>query len=426
MDLNAILTTLGTASATEILAEYWNESEASFPAELPPFLAPETITRLRAFGQLPPEADPELHEVARRIAASPELLHLAWHCHRLIYEHLDYPHQQIGQWPVLTQPLGDLSGAFYLLIALAAIPRMRAVHQRLGIPEQISRDTCSHYPESTRIYREHHAGRFGILPRVLYWLRNHTKGDLYRLGRLEYMVKPFHGPLRAYRHRQTGQTVALAAEGTRFDAEGYVAKSTFPAAWCSRFTETAGNVVGSPIAPHGHAVHHQVLLPLNEWALALSPGDAILEVHIPDGGDMTPARCQDSMQQALEFFPRYFPDKPFSAFACGSWILNPQLEQIYRPDSNMVLWQRELYLFPVSSGDRSGIYFVFGEDDVDPISAPRDTSLRRALLDHMAAGGRLIGGGMFVLREDFAHFGSQVYRNQWPAVIQSLSPADSP
>ncbi len=117
----------------------------------------------------------------------------------------------------------------------------------------------------------------------------------------------------------------------------------------------------------------------HEWEPALTPGDPILEVHIPAGGDMTVERCRASMRQALEFFPRYFPDKPFVGFACGSWILNPELDRIYRPDSNMVLWQR----------------------DVDPATAPRDTNLRRALLDHLDAGGRLLGGGMFLLLEDF-------------------------
>ena len=118
------------------------------------------------------------------------------------------------------------------------------------------------------------------------------------------------------------------------------------------------------------------------------------------------------MEQALEFFPRYFPESPIAGFACSSWILNPQLDRIYHPESNMVQWQRELYLFPVPSGDRSGLYFVFGEDDPDPRAAPRDTSLRRALLDQLASGGRLIGGGMFLLTEDFEQLGSQVYRRE--------------
>jgi len=101
-------------------------------------------------------------------------------------------------------------------------------------------------------------------------------------------------------------------------------------------------------------------------------------------------------------------------FGCGSWILNPELEQIYSPTSNMVLWQRELYLYPFPFGGNSGLYFVFARDDVDPATAPRDTSLRRAILDHLEAGGKMRPGGMFFLTEDFEQFGTQVYRSNWP------------
>ena len=89
----------------------------------------------------------------------------------------------------------------------------------------------------------------------------------------------------------------------------------------------------------------------------------------------------------------------------------------------MVLWQRELYLYPIPSGDRSGLRFIFGRDNIDIATAPRDTSLRRALLDHLQAGGRLIHGGMFFLCEDFEDFGSQVYQRYWRANAASLDGA---
>lgn len=135
---------------------------------------------------------------------------------------------------------------------------------------------------------------------------------------------------------------------------------------------------------------------------------------------MSLAHCQQSMRQAMDFFARYFPAQSPAAFACNSWILNPQLAHIYRDDSNMVLWQRELYLYPIPSGDRSGLRFIFGKDDIDVSTAPRDTSLRRALLNHLQAGGRLIGGGMFFLCEDFDEFGNQIYQRHWNANADSL------
>ena len=90
----------------------------------------------------------------------------------------------------------------------------------------------------------------------------------------------------------------------------------------------------------------------------------------------------------------------------------------------MVHWQKELYLYPIPSGDRSGLRFIFGKDDIDISTAPRDTSLRRALLDHLQLGGRLISGGMFFLCENVDKFGSQIYRRQWIANIESSDTAN--
>ena len=414
MDLKRVLSSLGIENSADIVSEHWCESEACFPDTIPRLLVPEQITSTREFSWLPSEADGILQAAALRIVASQELLHLAWHCRQVTYGHLDYHSRKLGQWPILTEALGDLSGAFYLLVGLEAIPRMLNVHRSLGVSERVSRDSCSHFPEATDRYREHHGGRFGFLPRALYWLRNHTKGDLYRLGRLEYMVKPFHGKLNAYRHRVTRDVIALAEPGMRLDGDGLAARGV-PGedAWTTT-QELDGTVVrGHAISPRGFVQKRENCLDLADWDVVLSPGDPVLETHIPAGGNMTPESCRDSMAQALEFFPRIFPDKPFVGFACGSWILNPELDRIYRPDSNMVLWQRELYLFPIPTGSRAGIYFVFGREDVDPATAPRDTSLRRALLDHLSKGGRLIGGAMFMLLEEFPHFGTQVYRRQW-------------
>ncbi len=416
MNINDVLETLDIADAAAILAPHWDSSATSLPDHLPHFLSPETISSTRALAHLPVEADPVLYAAAQKIAASPPLLQLAWHCQRLLCEHLDYELAKLRQWPVLTAALGELSGAFYLLVGLAAMPRIRAIHQKLGIPEDISLATCGrHCPETVGRYREHHNGQFGVLPGAIHWLRHYICGDLYRLGRLEYMIRPFGGPLHVFRHQHTRAVVALSTDASLFDDEGLAVRTDAIDAthtWRAELSQHDGYISGFPISPHGHALQREITLCLDEWQNALSPGDAIIEVHIPGGGQMSVASCRESMQQALDFFPRYFPQQTFAGFACGSWILNPQLAQIYRADSNMVLWQRELHLYPTPSGSRSGLTFVFGKDDIDIETAPRDTSLRRALLDHMAAGGRLIGGGMFMLCEDFAHFGTQVYHQQ--------------
>ncbi len=416
-----VLTRLAIADAHELLAPHWQTSANCLPDQ-PAILDTSTIRAERSFVGLPSRFDTALTETASRVAGSSDLSLLAWHCERILYDELEYDVTRSRAWPEVIQPLGEQTSLFYLLIALGAVRRMRSYHQNLGIPDQITRATCTHFPAAAERLRMR-SGLDGVGPEALYWLRNHTTGRLYCLGRLEYMLKPFRGGLTAYRHRDTGSVVALAAEGTCFDREGLVSNQSQPGSegsWVSTIESTGTEIFGPPISPTGYARREPVRLPLQDWQQALSPGALIYEVHIPEGGGMTIDACQDSMRQATEFFPRFFPEGQAVGFACGSWILNPELEHVYHAESNMVRWQRELYLYPIQSGDRSGLHFIFGTGDVDPATAARDTSLRRALLDRLASGGRLIGGGMFMLLEDFDRFGGQIYRSNWPGVLDQI------
>jgi hypothetical protein len=79
----------------------------------------------------------------------------------------------------------------------------------------------------------------------------------------------------------------------------------------------------------------------------------------------------------------------------------------------MVAWQRELYLFPSASTGKDGLYFVFNRDDIDLATAPRDTTLRRAMIERLRAGSTLRSGSMFFLFDDLPQYGTQVYRRMW-------------
>ncbi len=419
LQLDEVLASLGIPDAREHFEPFWEESEACFPGETLSFLTLERFLYHREYTGLPRELDAMMDETARIVRKHPALTHFAWHCYQLLYKHIsDYDGWRIRQWPDPIAPLGELTGVFYILVALNVVPETQAVHERLGIPEEITHHSLHRINEIVNRHRSLHGGRFGMSMGSLYWQRHYVEGILYGLGRMEYMIGSFHGGLQAYRHRETGEVIALSADGVRFRDDGYIdanpESEAAKAGWTARFTATDAGVTGCPISPAGRGLRCEVTLPLDTWQLALKPGDGVLDMHIPAGGGMTPERVQASMAQALEFFPRHFPDRPFVGFGCASWILNPQLAEFYSPDSNMVLWQRELYLFPYPCGDRSGLYFVFGKDDIDPDTAPRDTSLRRAILDRIASGGRLIVSGMFMLTEDFQRYGEQFYRSHFP------------
>lgn len=413
MELKELLQKLEIREYEEFISPYWEMTNASYPVDGPHFLNEEWITYWREFSNLPAEVDDVLILVAQKIAANPELAQLAWHCHELSYVHRDYDMSNMRQWPETIPALGDDTGLLYLLVALGALPIMRRLDEERGIPEEITRATTTHYAASTRCYAMHHDGRWGILPATLFWLRNHTAGELHKLGRLEYMVRPFRGLMEVYRNA-SGEVVALATEGTDFTAKGLRDAGGSEGGWIAHLQKRAESVTGTPISPAGHALKQEVTLDLCEWKLVLSTGDPIIEMHIPPGGGMSLERCEDSMRRAIDFFSEYYPERSFLGFSTASWILDPGLEQIVGPESNMVKFLKELYLFPYPSTGRDGFYFIWGKSDIDEATAARDTSLQRAILDHLAAGGRVNLGGMFMLLEDFEQFGTQYYRRHFP------------
>ena len=107
MDLKNILTELREQDAFEALRPHWEESEATFPNERPSFLTPAEFKTSREWAGFGPDVDPILEETADRIAASPALLHLAWHGYRLLFES-DY--NGFRDWPSLDHALPEMVG----------------------------------------------------------------------------------------------------------------------------------------------------------------------------------------------------------------------------------------------------------------------------------------------------------------------------
>ncbi|SCG67815.1 acyltransferase domain-containing protein [Micromonospora humi] len=119
-------------------------------------------------------------------------------------------------------------------------------------------------------------------------------------------------------------------------------------------------------------------------------GDTI-GLHIPESGPMTPAAVDASLDAARAFFPRHFPDERHTEFSCGSWLLDPQLREYLPAGSNIIRFQRRFTLEPYQEpdgidADVEVLRFVFRTLSTPPDRLPRDTALRRAVLDHWAAG----------------------------------------
>ena len=413
MELAAVVDALGIAEAAEALAPEWDAAQATLPAGPLPFLAPGFVAAASAAAALPAEVAALALVTAEHAAASAPLRALAWHGHHCLYRAAAYP-RSFGAWPALTAALGRPDHLFYLLVLLSGMPELQRRYQQHDVPETVAADTLFDIERWLRVHRERH-GDWGLAPDRLNWLRHHMRGELYQLGRLQFQFGVFAPGFLVFRQRRTGRVLALAEGGLRFRADGQLDGAGGvvdpEGAWTSRLELGEREVRGSPILPEGAARREEVALARAEWEPALAPGDPVLHLHIPAGSPLDFDACGRSLHQAPAFFPRHFPERPFVAFACSSWLLDAQLEGMLPPSSNLVRFLREMYLLPARSGGAGTLERVFGSAAIDPARAPRDTALRRAIADHLLAGGHLRGARCFLFPRDL-RWGEQVYRRQ--------------
>ncbi|WP_350279744.1 acyltransferase domain-containing protein [Kribbella sp. HUAS MG21] len=125
----------------------------------------------------------------------------------------------------------------------------------------------------------------------------------------------------------------------------------------------------------------------------------VLSMHIPPIGRLDAQQSEESVATAVEFFKRWYPEEPIAGLVCHSWLLDPQLAEYLRPDSNIIRFQSRFDLLPLlppedpSEGDRElmrlGLHLgapahPLTEEDLAKV--PQDTTLRRAFVTHLRAG----------------------------------------
>ncbi len=380
----------------DFIPDAWAETQAAYPAAGPEFLQDRFVKDETGYLSLPVEIAGAFLGAAAEFRRRPEVCRLAWHCHRVFP--LLVERGVFAKW--LVPALGELAGMFPALVLLSRIPKLRESNRKRGIPESIALHTLSDIEIWMRVFKKEE-GCWGL--GQLNWLSYHIIKGIYRLGRLQFVPDKFGGRVRAYRRRGARETLLLAEEGTVFRRDGFIdgANGLHDEAgrWTARLKTGGGAISGNPIDASGRALKETREIEEAAWEPWVAPGDPMLEMHIPAGEPLAEDACKASFAQARGFFPRHFPEVAFKGMCCSAWLLDPTYSEILPSQANLPKFQKLFCLFPDWGNEKGAFYRVFGDSEQDLKSAPRDTGLRRAILDLYASGRRLVGGGGGIVRE---------------------------
>ncbi len=414
MELNAFCEAMGfPADAHAILLPLWRDAVTS-SGEMPDFLSDDYIVKYYPLSHGDPGLLPQLLEVAAAARANPAAKLYAWVLYRGFFL---ADAGNLRKMPLPEKVFGKQAGLFQFLIALGGFPRIEASCEKLGIPHEYVVEMGRWLGGTIKIFESGQHGLPGHFLGQTHWMRHYMDGQLFRIGRFEYLIhtQPEWAPA-IYRRKADGQALALCRDGWVLDADGY--RTADPSGLKVTLELRDGQIHGTPISPLGRALRDKrVALDLNEWEAMATPWDWVPSVHIPVGGGMTPEIALESLREAKKFFRKYF-NRDIRLFVCGSWILNPDWEQEL-PDSNLAKFMRMLYLTPayLSSG-RDGLFFIFGRDqDEDWSNYPADNSMRRAFHRIRESGRKLRSNGMFVFADDLDRLEDGFYRNHWNVKI---------
>jgi hypothetical protein len=388
-----------------------------------------------------------LKDAACHISNSDFVRKILWYFHYCLFKSNDYPLYPAAlkrqfrtdsgkKWP----EIADLEPSFdehahqvYLLIALSGLDSMCESQISRSIPARIRDQEIATFGK--RLKRridsyEQNNGQVGLSLNGCFRVSVIPRCDSFRLGRLRFQhISPPKSEssiqLHTFRNDSTDRVIALSADGIHYRENGQRAGNQTPTTctWEASYDESRSVVRGSPVHPNGYAVNENIRLRKNQWTKLFGPDVPHLRIHIPDDGAMGFTSCGKSIANALHFFPKYFPEKQFEALVCTSWILDSQLQEMLSDSSNMVQFQRELYLYPTYGPAGRPTYNPTGKDTVvnrvfdsipeDPESASAETSLQRAVLDRLKDDSiEPKAGGGFLLPRDL-DWGNQPYSEQW-------------
>lgn len=325
---------------------------------------PGQLVDLARFLRFPAELVSVIKKEAQRINGQPHLVDKLERCRGLI-ANMDCHDNSAA----CMHELKSISRQpFIIILFLSMVPRFFALHRNQGIPQSITIATLGDLKLwILECFRKNAC--WGI--DEFQWLLSHFRGQLYRIGRLQYRMEPFGFDYLYFKNRKNRKTLLLYT-GNKQARGGY-------------------RVIADA------RIDSKRVFPMDdEWQCILKKNQLAPAVHIPAGEPLTTDDCLASLQQAREFLGEQFPDMQVEAFTCHSWLLDPQLGKLLPPASNIVRFQQLFHLFPIQGADdlqcRERLF-----DNQDPSSLRNKTSLQKSVAAFMDSGGCIrMGGGILI------------------------------
>lgn len=126
-----------------------------------------------------------------------------------------------------------------------------------------------------------------------------------------------------------------------------------------------------------------------EYEMAPVKSGTVIKLHIPSDADFSPNKIDESLASAKLFFGKHYPELAHAEYHCYSWLLDGQLKDMLRENSNIVLFQNRFEIFDSGEPSTDFIKWLYHTKSADSSSWPEDTSLQRNVKKLLLSGGQI-------------------------------------
>lgn len=292
------------------------------------------------------------------------------------------PRKEVNKIPVPQADGTVVTSLLPLYILVSMLPSAVAEYRRRGFSEKEIQLVMHRIWDGMRIVKKQ-TGMPGINKTYFTWQTLFAKARIFELEEgLQFELKKVHKAAVYIRNKATGQIVPMINSGmvhrSGLHMLGSIGYEDAEGAFEAAFREDDENY-------YGHGCFDCIIdteskaYPKSQWEIYLQPGDDFLSFHIPEGADISLDTVIPQFEKGRRIAQERYPEHTGFDIFGSSWIFDPTLNEIVKPESKIAQLMTLFTLYPVKSDGSSVFSFVFDRKPERLEDLPEDSSLRRGL-----------------------------------------------
>lgn len=126
-----------------------------------------------------------------------------------------------------------------------------------------------------------------------------------------------------------------------------------------------------------------------EYEFDMADGKRAISIHIPSDAVLTPKRCRDSYECAVNFIGEFFPEAAKDKYICCSWLLSPALGELLPEDSRINRFRQGFRVTEWDKESQEFMQWVYKRRDIALENLPEESLLQRNMKEYLLKGGKV-------------------------------------